>query len=163
VSDDAVFLKYLAIILARFNGYGLGRAYFRTNRVPHVTAAIAFDRHLIGRRGIDDPEGANHYTHPAGNACRLVHINDIRFRIPPHGSIGAGIQARCFDAMPALQSKILALHVHPGHRLRFFRNRSGKLFGKRCDFRSAPQFALVASGTFFGVYLYNLQFILLTL
>jgi hypothetical protein len=31
--------------------------------------------------------------------------------------------------MPALQGKILAFDIHPGHRLRFFLNRSGKLFG----------------------------------
>jgi hypothetical protein len=161
VSNGGIFLKYLAIILARLNRYGLGRAYFRANRVPHVPAAIAFDGHLIGRRGIDNPEGADHHTHPARNTCRFVNVYQFRFRIPPHGSIGARIQAWCFYAMPALQGQILALHIHPGHRLRFFRNRSGKLFGDRCDFRSTPQLALVASGTFFGVYLYNLQFILL--
>jgi hypothetical protein len=60
--------------------------------------------------------------------------------------------------MPALQGQILALDIHPGHRLRFFLYRSGQLFGNRCDFSSTPQFALVASGTFFGVYLNNLQF-----
>jgi hypothetical protein len=63
--------------------------------------------------------------------------------------------------MPALQGKFLALHIYPGHRLRFFLDRSVKLFGKRCDLRSAPQFALVTSGTFLGIYLNNLQFILL--
>jgi hypothetical protein len=162
MSNSAFVLKYLAIILARFHGYGLGRAYFRANRVPHVPAAITFDGHLIGRRGIDDPEGTNHHTHPARNTCRFVNVYEFRLRIPPHGSIGARIQTRRFDTMPALQGQILALHIHPGHRLRFFLNRSGKLFGKGCDFRCAPQFALVASGTFFGVYLYNLQFILLT-
>jgi hypothetical protein len=64
--------------------------------------------------------------------------------------------------MSALQGKILSLHIHTGHRLGIFLNRSGKLFGHRGDFCSAPQFTLVASGTFFRIYLYNLQFILLT-
>ena len=155
------YLKYFAIILARFKRYGLGRAYFRANRVPHVPAAIAFDRHLISRRGIDDPKGANHHAHPARNTCRFMNVYQSRLLIPPHGSIGARVQAGCFHAMPALQGKLFPLHIHPGHRLRFLLNRAGQLFGNRCDFRCAPQFALVASGTFLGVYFYNLQFVLL--
>jgi hypothetical protein len=161
VSNGAFGLKYLAIILTRLNGDGLGRAYFRADRVPHVPAEIAFDRHLIDRRGIDDPKGANHDAHPAGYTCRFMNVYQSRFRIPPHGSIGARIQAGRFHAMPALQGKLFALDIHPGHRLRFLDNRASQLFGNRCDFRCAPQFALVASGTFLGVYLYNLQFVLL--
>jgi hypothetical protein len=160
-STGGFILKYLTIIQARFNRYGLGRAYFRANGISHIPAAIAFDSHLIDRRGIDDPKRTDHHTHPASNTCGFVNINQSRFRISPHGSIGARIQARRFDAMPALQGKILTLHIHPGNRLWFFRNRGDKLFGNRCDFGSAPQFTLVASRTFFGVYFQNLQFILL--
>jgi hypothetical protein len=63
--------------------------------------------------------------------------------------------------MPALQGKLFTLHIHPGHRLGFFIDCAGKLLGDGCDFSSAPQFALVASGTFFWIYFYNLQFFLL--
>jgi hypothetical protein len=63
--------------------------------------------------------------------------------------------------MSALQGKLFALHIHPGHRLGFFINGCGQFFGNRCDFRSAPQLTLVASGALFGVDLYNLQFFLL--
>jgi hypothetical protein len=63
--------------------------------------------------------------------------------------------------MPALQGKLFALHIYPRHRLRVFINGTGQLFGNRCDFRSAPELALVASGAFLRVNLYNLQFFLL--
>jgi len=63
--------------------------------------------------------------------------------------------------MSALQGKLFALHIHPRHRLGIFINGFGQLFGNGCDFRSAPQLTLVASGTLFGVNLYNLQFVLL--
>jgi hypothetical protein len=63
--------------------------------------------------------------------------------------------------MPALQGKLFALHIHPWHRLGIFINGFSQFFGNRCDFSSAPQLTLVASGALFGVYFYNLQFFLL--
>jgi hypothetical protein len=63
--------------------------------------------------------------------------------------------------VPTLQGKLFAFHVYPRHRLGFFGNGFGQLFGKRCDFRSAPQLTLVASGALIWIYLYNLQFFLL--
>jgi hypothetical protein len=65
--------------------------------------------------------------------------------------------------MPALQGKLFALHIHPRHRLGFFIYGSCQFFDNRCDFRSAPQLTLVASGALLGIDLYNLQFFLLVL
>jgi hypothetical protein len=63
--------------------------------------------------------------------------------------------------MSALQSKLYTLYKNPGYGLRFFIDGIKTLFGHGCDFGTAPKFALVASGTFFGVYRDNLQCFLL--
>jgi hypothetical protein len=63
--------------------------------------------------------------------------------------------------MSALQGKLFAFHIHPGHRLRLFINGLGQLLCNGCDLRPAPQLTLMASRAFFRIYLYNLQFLLL--
>jgi hypothetical protein len=130
--------KHLAIIFAFFNCDGIGGAYFRTNRVSHIATAITFYSDLICRRRVNDAERANHHTHPTRNACRFVNIYQFCFGVAAHGTIGARIQTGRCHTMPALQGKLFAFHIHPGHRLRLFINGLEQLFGLGCDFRPAP-------------------------
>jgi hypothetical protein len=62
--------------------------------------------------------------------------------------------------MPALQSKFLALNIHPRHRLGGFIYSTGQFFGNRRDFRATPQLTLVATGALLRVNLNYLQFLL---
>ena len=135
--------------------------YFRTNRVSHIATTITFNSDLIGRRRVNDTEGAYHHTHPTRNACRFVNIYQFRFRVAAHGTIGARIQTGCLDTMSALQGKLFAFYIHPSYRLRLFINGLVQLLCNRCDLRPAPQLTLVASRAFVRIYLYNLQFLLL--
>jgi len=116
--------------------------------MTHILASIAFDGNLHCSRGINNSKGANHDAHPTGNTGWFVHINQPRLGVPSHGSIGAGLNARGFLAMAALESKIFPLDINPWYRLRFFMDGLIKFFGYRSDFCSAPKFALMASGTF---------------
>jgi hypothetical protein len=61
----------------------------------------------------------------------------------------------------ALQGKLFAFNVNPGHRLWRFIDGLEKLFGLGGYFRSTPQLALMAPRALVGIYLYNLQFLLL--
>ena len=75
-----------------FNCDGIGGAYFRANRVPHIATAITFNGDLICRRRVNNAEGAYHHTHPTRNACRFMNIYQFCFGVAAHGTIGARIQ-----------------------------------------------------------------------
>jgi hypothetical protein len=157
----ATLKRFLTIILSFFQGDGLSRAHFCTDGVSHVSTAVALDRHFCGSRGIDDPEGADHHTHPAGDTGWFVHINQTRFRVFAHGPVGAGLQTGGLLTMPALQGKRFPFHIDPGHRTGFFVDGGEEFLGDRGDFGSTPELTLMASRTFIFIDDQNFHFLLL--
>jgi hypothetical protein len=109
---------------------------------------------------VDNPEWADHHTHPAGDARWLIDINEACLRIPAHRSIGTGFDARSVLTMPALKGKVLSLHIHTGDGMRLFVNRLMQFFGHRADFCPAPELTLMASCAFCFVYDEDFHFFL---
>jgi len=140
---------------------GVCGAGLSADRIPHAPAAITLDGHFKRRRRIDNPKGAYHHTHPAGDTGGFVNIDQAGFRIFSHGAVRAGIQARRLFTLTALKCKRFSFHEYPGYRLRFLIDGKRKLFCHRCNFRTAPKLALVAACTFFWVNFDYLQCVLL--
>ena len=152
---------FLTIIRPILHFNGVCGAGLSADRIPHASAAIALDGHFKRRRRIDNPKGAYHHAHPTCYTGGLVNIDQAVFRIFSHGAVRAGIQARGLFTLTALKCKRFSLHEYPGYRLRFLIDGKRKLFGHRCDFRSAPELALMATCTFFRVNFDYLQCVLL--
>jgi hypothetical protein len=106
--------RLFVIVLSFLHGDRFCRADLCADGIAHAPTAIALNGHFHCGRGIDDPERADHDTHPAGDTGRLVDVNQSGLGIPAHGSIGAGLQARSALAMSALEGKGFPLHKHPG-------------------------------------------------
>ena len=115
---------------------------------------------MSGRRG-NDPEGADHDTHPAGDAGRFVDINQTRLRIPPHRSIGAGVNAWRHFAMAAVQWQIVAIHMDSWNRTGFLMDGIVQLLGDGPDLYSAPKPAGMALRTLLLIHLDHFHSILL--
>jgi hypothetical protein len=111
---------FLTIVLPFLETDGLCGADLGADGVPHIPAPIAFDCHFHRRRRVDNSKRAYHDTHPAGNASRLVNIDQSCLRISAHRSIGTGLDAGGVLTMPTLESKVLPLHVDSGNRMGFF-------------------------------------------
>jgi hypothetical protein len=143
VSLESLF----AIVLSFFYRDRLGRADLCTDGIAHISTAIALDSHFHRGRGVDDPERADHDTHPAGDTGRFMNVNHAGLRIPAHGSIGAGFQAWSVLAVSALEGEGFSFHINTRDRPGVFMNRLGKFLRYGGDLRSTPEFTLMATRT----------------
>jgi hypothetical protein len=141
VSLESLF----AIVLSFFYRDRLGRADLCTDGIALISTAIALDSHFHRGRGVDDPERADHDTHPAGDTGRLMDVNQPALRVPAHGSIGAGLQARSVLAMPALEGKGFPFHIDPRDRPGVFVYRLVKFLRYGGDFTPTPELTLMAT------------------
>jgi hypothetical protein len=107
--------KYLFIV-TDFNQFqGFAGANFNANGVFHVGTSVTFESDLSFWPGENDSIGTEHGTSPAGDATVFTDDHEICLRIPHQSPSEAGVQARCFKAMAALQREgnlVIPFHTH---------------------------------------------------